>query len=229
MHIHRKLKKLAANDDPYRVQKKIMTDFALALLPKFRKKVDESDHPFLAALKLSIAANIIDLGAKSGLTEKEVLSSMDNALNVPLSGNAGQFEAECQKAHTIMILADNAGEIVFDTLLIEQLSTADVTVVVRGGPIINDATKDDAINSGLAGKVRLMDNGVDAPGTILSLCSDSFRELFNNVDLVISKGQGNFESLLDTPRPVWFLFKVKCMVTANATGEPVGSHMVFKK
>ncbi|OQA21119.1 MAG: hypothetical protein BWY63_01362 [Chloroflexi bacterium ADurb.Bin360] len=111
----------------------------------------------------------------------------------------------------ILYLADNAGEIVLDRLLIEALGPARVTVAVRGAPVINDATMD----------------GSDAPGTVLSDCSEAFQERFRKADLVISKGQGNFETLSGAPRDVCFLFKVKCPVISSNVGLPPGTQALL--
>ena len=120
-----------------------------------------------------------------------------------------------QETKSILYLADNAGEIVFDRLLIEQLPRDRVTVAVKGGPVINDATREDAEAAGLIDLVEVIDNGSDAPGTILEQCSPSFQRRFAEADLVIAKGQGNYETLNDVPREVFFLLKVKCPVIAR--------------
>ncbi len=128
-----------------------------------------------------------------------------------------------------MYLADNAGEIAFDRLLIEQLPANRVALVVRGGPIINDATLVDARAVGLHEIVEVIDNGSDAPGTILEDCSAAFRERFEQADLVIAKGQGNFETLSDVRRPIRFLLKAKCPVIARHAGVPMGTHLLLNQ
>ena len=123
-------------------------------------------------------------------------------------------------------LADNAGEIVFDRLLIEQLPIDRVTVAVRGYPVINDATLDDAETAGLTDIVDVISNGSDAPGTLLDDCSEAFRSRFEEADLIIAKGQGNYETLAQSPRPIFFLLRVKCPVVARDLDYPVGSMVV---
>jgi uncharacterized protein with ATP-grasp and redox domains len=120
-------------------------------------------------------------------------------------------------------LTDNAGEIVFDRFLIEQLPFDRVTVVVRGFPVINDATIADAETAGLTDIVEVMTNGSDAPGTILDDCSEEFRTRFAEADLIIAKGQGNYETLRECLRPIFFLLRVKCPLVANDLDCPVGS------
>jgi uncharacterized protein with ATP-grasp and redox domains len=130
-------------------------------------------------------------------------------------------------ADRILYLCDNAGEIVFDRLLIEVLPSEKITAVVRGTPVINDATLEDARATGLTEVVRVMDNGSDAPGTLLETCSPAFRDCFAAADLIIAKGQGNFETLSETRgKRIFFLLKVKCPLIARDIGEPTGRLVV---
>ena len=124
-------------------------------------------------------------------------------------------------------MADNAGEIVFDRLLIELLPLDRVIVAVRGGPVLNDATLSDAAAAGLTEIVKVVDNGSNAPGTVLSDCSEKFVELFESSSMIISKGQGNFESLQTTDRNIFFLLKVKCVVVAEELRTKVGSLVIY--
>jgi len=139
------------------------------------------------------------------------------------------FKKACGQGQTILYLADNAGEIFFDRLLIEQLSGAKVTLAVRGAPVINDATRTDALAANLEDLVEIIDNGSDAPGTILNDCSAEFRRRFDEADMVIAKGQGNFESLSDEPRDIFFLFRAKCPVISLHSGFSVGSYVATNR
>jgi len=225
-HIHRRLRELTGLSDPYREQKYQHNQMALKLLPDLRKQVAESNNQLKTAAHLAIAGNIIDLGAKSELGESEVHEAIVHALEKPLEGDFEAFRSALQAAETILYLADNCGEIVFDTLLIEQLGPERVTLAVRGQPIINDATREDAVNAGLDKLVPILENGSDAPGTLLDDCSEEFREAFESADMIISKGQGNFETLSDVGKNIFFLLKVKCPVVADIVGLPVGSHVL---
>jgi len=129
-------------------------------------------------------------------------------------------------ARDILFLGDNAGEAVFDRLLIEQMPAAKVTYAVKGAPIINDVTLADARASGLDEVAELIDNGNDAPGTILSLCPPAFQKHFAEADLVIAKGQANYETLSEAARDLFFLTQVKCPVIGRDIGKPVGSWTV---
>jgi uncharacterized protein with ATP-grasp and redox domains len=166
---------------------------------------------------------MIDFGPSDNLTERQVQAALFQSLPPSLDGDAGEFADAISRADEILYLADNAGEIVFDRLLIERLTRQKVAVVVRGAPVSNDATPIDAENAGLTRLVEVIDNGSDAPGTILDDCSDAFRKRFDNADLIIAKGQGNYESLSDVERDIYFLLKAKCGVIAIKLGCDVGA------
>jgi uncharacterized protein with ATP-grasp and redox domains len=117
----------------------------------------------------------------------------------------------------------DAGEIVFDRLLIEALPTEKITVAVRGGPVLNDATLVDADTAGIPESAPVIANGSDAPGTLVGECSEEFRYWFDRADLIIAKGQGNYETLSDTTKAVFFLLAVKCPLIAAEIGAPVGA------
>jgi len=226
--IHRRLRQLTGVDDPYRAVKDRFNRMALDMLPDLVVKVRQAADPLETALRLAIAGNVIDLGVNGGLTENEVRQAVAGAMAEPLHGDVEGFRQAMEAAHDILYLADNAGEIVFDRLLIGRLQTERVTVVVRGGPILNDATMADAEAAGLCGLVETIDNGSDAPGTILGDCSEDFRRRFAEADLIIAKGQGNFETLSDETANIYFLFKAKCPVIADHVGLPVGSHVATR-
>ncbi len=220
--VHRRIRQLCDNGDPYRESKDRFNQLALELLPGFRRRMEEAADPWETAVRLAIAGNIMDLGVKSGLSESDIQISIAQSMYEPLDGSISGFVAAVADAQSILYLTDNAGEIVFDRLLIEQLPCEKVTVAVRGVPVINDATLEDAETAGLTELVRVIDNGSDAPGTVLPDCSDEFRRLFDEADLIISKGQGNFETLNGSLRPIYFLLRVKCSVIASDIGCPVG-------
>lgn len=223
--IHRQLRKMTGVNDPYRAAKERFNTMALDMLPELYLKVQKSADPLTMALRLAIAGNVIDLGANSDITEEEVRQGVHNVMNEPFDGDVNAFRQTVNKAQSILYLADNAGEIVFDRLLIEQLPRGRVTVAVRGGPILNDATMADAEVAGLCDLVEVMDNGSDAPGTILADCSPGFRRRFAEADLIIAKGQGNFETLSDEAADIYFLFQVKCPVIADHVGLPLGTQV----
>jgi uncharacterized protein with ATP-grasp and redox domains len=226
--IHRQLRKIAESDDPYKEAKERFNRMALDLVPELRTEIEAAEDPLMTAVRLAIAGNVIDMGVNGNVTESDVRRSIDQALAEPFIGDGNRFQQAVIEAGSILYLADNAGEIVFDRLLIEQLSPARVTLAVRGAPIINDATTADARAAGLYDIVEVIDNGSDAPGTILEDCSEDFVRRFTEADLILAKGQGNFETLSEDPRNVYFLFKVKCPVTAAHVALPLGTHVLAR-
>ncbi|MBN2369555.1 MAG: DUF89 family protein [Vicinamibacteria bacterium] len=226
--IHRRLREITGVADPYRDKKISFNRMALEMLAENKARVEAASDPLGTAVRLAVAGNVIDLGVKGGLTESDAREAIERALSEPLHGDVNELRRALSSARRILYLTDNAGEIVFDRLLIEQLPLDRVTVAVRGRPIINDATLEDAVAAGLDSLVEVIDNGSDAPGTILSDCSEGFRERFRTSDLIIAKGQGNFETLYDDGNDVMFLFKAKCPVIAAHIDLPLGSHVMTR-
>lgn len=224
--IHRHLRKLTGVDDPYLAAKDRFNRMALEMLPEIEARLAKAPDPFGMATRLAIAGNVIDLGAKADLKEDDARTAVAMSMEEPFHGDLDAFRRAVESAERILYLGDNAGEIVFDRLLIEQLSPRPVVFAVRGVPVINDATVHDALQAGLQNLVEVIDNGSDAPGTVLADCSEEFRRRFHDADLIVSKGQGNFETLFGETAPIFFLFKVKCPVVALHTGLPVGTHVL---
>ena len=225
--IHRRLRELTGVKDPYRAAKSHFNRLAMEALPELAAVVRRAPDPLLAAAKFSIAANAIDMGVAAALTEAEVRAALHEAPHGPFHGDSGDFRKAVADATDILYLADNAGEIAVDRLLIEELGPKRVTLAVRGAPVLNDATFADAREVGMHELVEVIDNGSDAPGTILTDCSVSFQERFSRADLVVAKGQGNFETLSGVEGNLFFLFKVKCPLIARHVGLPLGTHALL--
>lgn len=221
--IHRRLRVITGEPDPYRRAKARMNWLGLQLLPAMERRVAAADKPREAALRAAMAGNIIDSGVNARVTRAQILRTMDEALHASLYGVPAQLFETADRAESILYLADNAGEIVFDQLLLERLPAGRVTVAVRGAPVLNDATYADAVAVGLVRNYPVITNGSSAPGTILTDCSANFRQSFEAADLIIAKGQGNYETLNDTDRPVAFALKAKCPVVADKLGCDVGT------
>jgi uncharacterized protein with ATP-grasp and redox domains len=227
--IHRLIRNLVDQDDPYHGIKKQFNELALKLYPELRKQILGSDARLETAVRLAIAGNIIDFGINSSIDESELHKAVNESLTADFdSKHVQSFEDAVEQAQEILYLADNAGEIVFDRLLIEQLPCEKITVVVKGKAVINDATMEDADFVGLTRIVEVIDNGSDAPGTILESCSRRFRDRFENADLLIAKGQGNYETLSDVDKNIFFILRAKCPVIAKDLNCKVGE-MIFRK
>lgn len=226
--IHRRIRALTGESDPFREAKQRQNELALALRSEFYQQHDMANIELETAVRLAIAGNVIDLGAKSQLSDEEIRNEVRSSLTADLDSDVKDLASAVQRAKSILYLTDNAGEIVFDQILIDQLPMSKVTVAVRGAAIINDATMVDAEFAGLHQRVTVMENGSDAPGTILDDCSPEFRSQFGSAELIIAKGQGNFETLSEVAAPIFFLLRVKCAIVASSLGVPVGT-MVMRR
>ncbi len=227
--IHRLIREIIGMGDPYYKIKKQFNELTLKLYSELRKLIIGSEDPLATAVRLAIAGNIIDFGVISPLEELNLETTISESLAAEFhSAQLESFQDSVTKAEEILYLCDNAGEIVFDRLLIEQLPYEKVTVVVKGRPVINDATMEDTEIAGLTQIVEVIDNGSDAPGTILENCSDYFRDRFAHADLVIAKGQGNYETLSEVNKNIFFILKAKCPVIARDLGCEVGE-MILRK
>ena len=224
--IHRLIRRLSSCDDPYKELKDRFNRYALELYPGLRQRIDNASNPLETALRFAIAGNIIDFGVNNELDRIDLSKTIERALSEPLFGEIEELYYAITLAQKILYLGDNAGEIVFDRLLIEKLPVDKITFVVKGSPIINDATMDDARATGMTDVVNVIDNGSDAPGTIIEECSDRLKHLFTDADLIIAKGQGNYETLTDVNKNIFFILKAKCPVIAKHLGCELGSFVV---
>jgi len=228
--IHRLVREVVGVKDPYRKVKRRFNDAALKIYSRMRQLVIESEDPLEAAIRLAIAGNIIDFGVNGALQESDLEQTISECLDADFTEvQLEDFRNAVNEAEDILYLADNAGEIIFDRLLIEQLPIEKITVAVKGSPVINDATMEDAILAGLPKIVEVIDNGSDAPGTILESCSQSFRDRFEKADLIIAKGQGNYETLNDADKNIFFILKAKCPVIARDISCATGAALLFRK
>lgn len=214
--IHRRIKEVTGIEDPYKQVKKENIREALLLYPEMKKLVGESENRLLTAVKIAIAGNIIDFGTGK---EFDITADIRKLVKQDLGLNDFEgFNESLAGAKSILYLGDNAGESVFDRILIEEMGKP-VTYVVRDIPILNDVTYEDALASGLdKSAAEIISSGTTAPAVILRLCNDAFLKRFRDADMVISKGQGNYEGLSDVDRPVFFLLKAKCNVIAEDLG-----------
>lgn len=222
--IHRFIREITGVKDPYLEVKNRFNKLALQMYPELKQQVETSADPLETAVRLAIAGNIIDFGVNSVVEQSQVEKTIAESLTEPLDMEAmEEFRDATSQAEDILYLGDNTGEIVFDRLLIEQLPYEKITFAVKGGPILNDATIEDAQIVGLTDIVNVIDNGSDAPGTILESCSEAFRRRFDKSDLIIAKGQGNFETLCDVDKNLFFMLRPKCVVLARHLGCEIGS------
>ncbi len=206
--------------DPYKEIKQQHIRETKAIYPELEKIVAASDDKLLTAIKIAIAGNVIDLGVNKAFDiVRDAKSILEQEFAI---FDYDAFKKQLAKSKNILYLGDNVGESVFDILLIKELKKP-VEYAVRAIPIINDVTREDAIASGIDQVAEIVDSGCKSPGVILSQNTPEFLELFNTADLVISKGQGNFEGLSSCSRQVFFLLKAKCRIISNHLGVAEGS------
>jgi uncharacterized protein with ATP-grasp and redox domains len=218
--VHRLVRRLLGDGDPYREYKNSATRAALALYPRLRALVVQAKDRLETAVRLAIAGNIIDAGTGPA---GELWAEVQRALDLPLSSEAlAELRGSLTAVRSVLYLADNAGETVFDRLLIESLQVP-VGYAVKAGPVLNDATAADARAAGLHRVARLLGTGSDSPGTMLERCSPRFRAIYRKAELVIAKGQANYETLSAEGPRLFFLLQAKCPVIARDLGVPAGS------
>jgi uncharacterized protein with ATP-grasp and redox domains len=207
--------------DPYAAVKQASTRQALELYPRLKAMVRESADPLGLAIRLSIAGNILDFAVSDQIAD--LWSTVERVVHQAYAiDDSPALKARLSRVEYLLYLADNAGETVFDRVLIETLGVP-VIYAVKGGPVLNDVTLPGALEAGLDGCARLIDNGARAAGTVLSLCSAEFRRQFVEAPLVIAKGQANYETLSEAGEKVFCLLQAKCPVIAADLGVPLGS------
>lgn len=220
--MHQHAKNITGINDPYMKLKERYNDIAKDIYDRIieEKWLDNAEDPFDMACRLAIAGNIIDFSVGLQLEYSDIVKSVDDSIKQDIfgTGTAALREA-VEKSNNIMYIADNSGEIIFDKFLLERLPVSKVTYVVKGGPIVNDATMQDAISTGIIDLVKVIDNGHSAQGTILKDCSNTFNREFSRADLIISKGQANFETLSDIKgKNIFYLLRAKCSSVAASIG-----------
>ena len=225
--VHRAVRAELGDLDPYLGVREASTAAALELYPWLSELVAAAPDPVETAVRVAIAGNVIDAGPFDAMpTADELRDTVRRVLGAPLAiDDLDALRAELARAPWVLYLADNAGETVFDRVLIETLRLP-VTYAVKSGPTLNDATRADAVAAGLATRAQIVDTGVDAPGLSLDRCSAEFRRLFAAAPVVLAKGQANYESLSEAGERVFSLLQVKCPVIGEDLGAAVGSVVV---
>lgn len=213
--IYKQIRYITGVYDPYREIKDRSIKEAKEIYPRAKEIINNSENKLLTAVKIAIAGNVIDFGMNNKFSIKD---DLEHIIHQNFAFNDfSTFEKEILKAKNILYIGDNAGESVFDKLLIEQINKPTI-FATREFPVINDLVIEDAINSGLNEVAEIISSGSPAPGAILHLCNKEFMEIYNSADVVISKGQGNYEALSDEKRKIFFMLKAKCSVIAEEIG-----------
>lgn len=217
-----------AGRDPFKEVRENSNRQALELYPRLKHRIEDSSDPLRTAVRLAIAGNVIDYGTPGAF---DIIKEIEVVLGAEFGVFMfNEFQSALSRAGTLLYLCDNAGEIVFDRLLIEEIQNRypiEVTAVVRGEPVLNDVIMKDAEQVGLDRVCRVISNGSNAPGTLIEDCSDEFLGIYRDADLVISKGQGNFETIWGEKKNIFFLFKIKCEVVAHHVRGKMGDTILL--
>lgn len=210
---------------PYKEIKKKYNDLVLSMEDSVRNRIEASEDPLAKALLYARVGNCIDFGAMNHVDEKTFLSLLDRVewddkdLDVIQS-----FVDQCKRARNFLLIADNCGEIVLDKLFLEQLHKRFpelmIDVLVRGGEVLNDATEEDAEYVGINELARIISNGLPIAGTVYAMLPDSAKEVVNQADVILAKGQGNYESLSKQGRHIFYSFLCKCELFTSRFGVP---------
>lgn len=216
---------IAHKKDLYDEVKELSTKKALTFIPELKERVQNSENKLLTATKIAVAGNVIDLAAE---VEFDLHEELENIFHIDFAHNDfAKLKEQLEKAQTILVIGDNVGEHIFDRLFIETLQelypSKEFSYMVRGNPIINDVTMAEAKEAGFDELCNLVDSGVNTPGFTYSRATKESQQLFDNVDLIISKGMGNYECMSPSHRDnICFLLKVKCNVVAASLNRCIG-------
>jgi len=216
---------LLKKPDIYKEVKEKSIKKAQAFIPQCKKAIEDSKDPFLIATKIAVAGNVIDLASEYNF---DLESELEKVLKTDFAIDDSRDLLETlKKSVTVVYLADNAGENVFDRLYIETLKQLfkDIKVYyfVRSTPIINDITYDELKNDEIHDVATVVNSGVQTPGIVIENLNKEARALFEKADCIISKGMGNYECLSENKDyPLYYLLKVKCNVVANSLAMDVG-------
>lgn len=219
----RKFKKSFGEVFDYSEAKDYFNNFMLSIENDIEDKIEKSENPLKTAVKYAMAGNFIDFGAMDTVDEKLLKENLENADNIFIDETKYErFEQEITTLKNIAYITDNCGEIVLDKLLIKQIKKinryAKINVIVRGEPVLNDCTIEDAKQVGLDKVVDIIGNGSAVAGTVLDKISHDAKKIIDNADVIISKGQGNFETLHHCGKNIYYLFLCKCKMFAERFG-----------
>lgn len=222
--LHRALKEASQNPDPYLEEKRYYNQEMLKLENDFVELVESAANPLNVALKLAAAGNIIDFGPGYDLSRDSVLKTIKDTIAKDYPEEVFlSLKSALKNANHLLYLGDNTGEIVFDKIFIRTIKKSyphlQICFATRGEPILNDVTEEDAYTVGIDAYAQVINNGTDIPGTVLEYCSDPFVTAFNEADVIISKGQGNFESLYGSGyNNLYYIFLCKCPLVTEKLG-----------
>lgn len=208
--------------DIYKKTREAYNQKFMSFVPAIQKSIQSSKNPLRTALATAILGNMLDLAIQRNFSIDELLESIKTIENTPFGiDDSNQLLNDLSHSKTLLYLGDNCGEIVFDKLFIKTIKnyypSLQIFYAVRGKPAVNDVLLSDALQVGMQDFATIIENGDGSLGTVINRCSPEFQVLYNTADMVIAKGQGNYESLSETPRQkLYYLLLTKCQLIANA-------------
>jgi len=229
------LKQHIGNNDPYYELRKHYNTLLLSKEKDFERQVEESETPFLTAINLALLGNLIDFNPIHNTDMDQIDMLLSNAQNLELTiDSCKQMIHDIENSRTLLYLGDNCGEICLDKILIKKIKelnpTIEIYFVVRGENVVNDSIEEDAYYVGIDEYAKVVSNEDYSMGTVLERTSISFQKLFSSADIIISKGQSNYECLSDiTNNNIYFLLMAKCKIIADDIGVPIKSAVCIKK
>jgi len=230
--LHHMIMKETGNNDPYRLLREEGNSLALKLIPMIENLLSK-DNSLENYVKIAVAGNVIDFGALDQNTDMESLIKKQITREFVIN-DIDKFDNALKNADNILYLTDNGGEIVFDKLLIQKIKEdydVNIILALKEKPILNDALISDAINLKLDEYAEIISTGAGSVGVVEDFVSSEFKELMNNVDLIVSKGMGNYEGLTEMTvnTPIYFLLTTKCNVISHEIGVPIKSPILLEK
>ena len=211
------------NPDPYKETRNYYNNMFLKLIPDFEKKIEQADNPFQLAVKYAIVGNIIDFNPIHNTLLDDIYDYFNKIDQLELAIDDSQIlMKDVSNAKTLLYLGDNCGEICMDKILLKKIKElnpdAKLLFGVRGKPVINDSIAEDAYTVGIDEYAEIIDNGDGSLGTVIHRTSPKFKEAYDKADVVIAKGQANYECLSEENKNIYFLLMSKCHVIANDIG-----------
>jgi uncharacterized protein with ATP-grasp and redox domains len=224
--MHRIIRRELNNPDPYQKIKEKNNQMMMDMYSDFKEMVRVSADPFDTAMRLAVAGNVIDFGPQH---QFDFMETINKVLHAEFAiDDSKKLKSDIESANTILYIGDNCGEIVLDKLFLETIRKQKMYFAVRSGPVINDATIDDAKKTGINSIANIITTGDDSPGVVWEYTSRQFKQIFKQADVIISKGQGNLEGLMEVAGNIYFLLITKCELIGNHVGTRQGEFVVKK-
>ena len=220
-------------EDMFKAEKHEYNQAVMEMKDTIQQHIDEANDKLYRALQYAMTGNYIDFGVETKVTKDKLSELVEKAVDIDLGDTYEKLKKDLEEADSLVYLLDNCGEIVFDTMCIAEIKQLypklDITAVVRGGPIYNDVTMQDAQETGLTDMVSVVDNGMRMPGTLIEKITSQTSRLIKQADVVIAKGMGNFETMTGCSLNVYYMFLCNCKRFEKGFGLPQFSAVLINE